>query len=280
MPVKYAVFSADANPHYSFPLPLAAAAWMRHGFTPLFLRIGEGWEAPKPALSLRALSAMGAKVVNVPIQSLWSTEQFAKTARLLAWVACSEDDYLLTTDADMVLLDKSHVDSPDWGKAFHVFYANAYYTVNRNVWPICYLGARAQFWRDLIGIGLAGYRPSTISDGTNRLLGRWADEGVAKLGRAGGRTPFSDEHILAMLVNCCPEFPHAFDLRTREENQPQFPARRVQRDCCMVDRPIDFHLPEDAWAKWNEIRPILYRILSEEQQRQLSAYHTEYMSHA
>lgn len=81
-----------------------------------------------------------------------------QTCRLFASALSdlSDDDYLLTTDVDMLPLDRDFLNRQDSSKAFHIFSADAYSNIAHGAlppkFPMCYIGASVQAWRSILDL--------------------------------------------------------------------------------------------------------------------------------
>jgi len=146
---KFAVLSTDANPIYSLLTPITAYLWSELiGYTPFVYIVGDvpGWIVEKTR-EARALVQAVAEIENVP---RW---RLAQSVRLFAGREphFSDDAYLLMTDADMWPLSRDHFQARfDWSKELHIF--NAWgMSPQETEYPMCYLGARARLWRELLG---------------------------------------------------------------------------------------------------------------------------------
>ncbi len=161
---KYVAISADPNELYSFFLPLVARAWDEYiGYRPIALLYGdpERWNAdPKSAFVLKSLEGHAeiAFVKGVPgfrVSTVMQTVRLYPSA--FEWVG--SQDYILTTDVDMVPLEKAYFSSQDPAKRFHLFGADAYADLmggeEPSRFPLCYLGASAGDWRSVMGIQTA-----------------------------------------------------------------------------------------------------------------------------
>uniref|UniRef100_A0A7S0F622 Nucleotide-diphospho-sugar transferase domain-containing protein n=1 Tax=Hanusia phi TaxID=3032 RepID=A0A7S0F622_9CRYP len=126
---RWAVMSTDSNAEYAFLLPLAALVWdkvMR--FQPLLLLVGSSWEQPLPEsrqqVVLEMLRKMKFRVQVIASSSSINTAAVAQVGRLYACLAegIKDDDYLLTSDADLIPVSPTHFDSErDWEKKLHLY---------------------------------------------------------------------------------------------------------------------------------------------------------------
>lgn len=157
---KFAVTSSDVNETYSFFLPVVARAWRALGWTPLFLLVGtvEEWERNHRAFFALENMVPGDITSFVRRAEGYRVSTTAQLVRLLAAALpnLKESDYLLTSDVDMIPLDKGHFLKQDWSMDFNVLGADAYGDITKGIlppkFPMCYLGARVSAWRDVMGI--------------------------------------------------------------------------------------------------------------------------------
>lgn len=158
--MKYAVISSDVNPLYSFYLPILGRAWEEMGYTALYLLVGEekDWKShPEASFALERFKNMGLihYVSTIPNREIHTV---AQVSRLYASAIPSlkKDDYLLTTDADMIPLSKSFFNKEDKSLDFHLFTGNGYDLVSKDhlpvKFPMCYLGASVSSWKEVMGI--------------------------------------------------------------------------------------------------------------------------------
>ncbi len=158
---KFIAVSSDPNETYSFFLPLVVRAWEQCiGYRPIALLYGdaEKWTRDaKTALILDAITGH-AEIVFVKSVPGYRVSTIMQMVRLypaaLDWLR--PHDYLLTTDVDMVPLNREYFGSQDFSKRFHLFGADAYADLAAGEeptrFPLCYLGARTEDWKRVIGI--------------------------------------------------------------------------------------------------------------------------------
>ena len=128
---RWAVIAANSNSDYAFYLPIVAHIWERVvGYMPLVLLVGTAWRSPPPGsrheVVVRALEQLGDKV---KVQMIASDEDFntaavAQMSRLYAClvVGIADDDYLLTTDADLIPLSGAHFNAErNWNRSLHLY---------------------------------------------------------------------------------------------------------------------------------------------------------------
>lgn len=155
-PHRYVVTSSNLNHDYAFFVPIISAMWMRLGYRPIVFLIGspEEWKTHRfGKLALAEARRRGALLHFAERVGGYPESTTAQTVRLAgAYTSLiREDDYLLTTDVDMLPLSRSFWGNPLDGHDFDVYFANAYEGEKRPHWPICYIGMTALSWIHLLG---------------------------------------------------------------------------------------------------------------------------------
>lgn len=153
---KYAVTSSNLNHDYAFYAPIVAAMWVELGYRPIVFLVGssEEWKAHKfGSVVLAEARRRGAVIHFVDRVEGYPESTTAQTIRLAgAYTSLiRDDDYLLTTDVDMLPLSRSFWGNPLDGHDFDVYFANAYEGEKRPHWPICYIGMSRISWVHLLG---------------------------------------------------------------------------------------------------------------------------------
>lgn len=155
---RFAVLSSDMNERYSFFVPIMSMAWRRLGWRPLCLLVGEraSWEnnaKTKFVLEMTPKEDVAAFITPVAGYKISTTAQLV---RLLAAALPSlkDSDYLLTSDVDMLPLNEAYFLHQDWSMRFNLFGADAYADITQGLFPpkfpMCYIGARANAWKDMM----------------------------------------------------------------------------------------------------------------------------------
>ena len=172
---KYVVNSANTDIGYAFYMPIVCLLWKRMGYSPIALLLGsrDEWSgsATKHILSNVELQADRVVFVNRVLGLRDSTT--IQIARLFtAALNLDADDYILTSDVDMLPLNKPWFNQQDHGKPFNIWGADAYVGPNGRHYrfPICYLGAAVARWRELMGIRA---NLDTSLDGLDRHRDDW-----------------------------------------------------------------------------------------------------------
>src|SRR5690606_5744916 len=106
----------------------------------------------------RKTQEAGADVILLPSRERSTGIKDATVSQVVRLYAAamnvSEDDYIITSDADMFPLSRDHFNQQGMeGDDVHLFYANAYAHMKDSVmYPLCYVGASVRTWRDIMQI--------------------------------------------------------------------------------------------------------------------------------
>lgn len=96
-----------------------------------------------------------------------SDATISQVARLYAGMlnySTGPDTYLLTGDIDMWPVSYSHFHNIDTKKSVFLDYANAYaHNKNEVMYPICYIGATARTWQEIMGYSQGDSRAAILS---------------------------------------------------------------------------------------------------------------------
>lgn len=262
---RFVIFGCTADANYSFPAPLTIALWRQHGYEPIMVRVGE-WRSREAELSERACIALGARVVPFDLAGcIWSGEWISKCVRFMAPTLpfVEADDFVTTTDADLLPLDVEYMKEPDPEK-FNVFNASAYVGFRDHLYPMVWLAAKSKVWRELVRPSCGDLRKATIE-----FVEKWNAIGREQNGNV------SDEMILRALLMGWPHWPQGANLVSRPTKRCMVMADRIDRDLAHVENAKDVHLPRPSWTPdvWPRIRDIAYPKLTHDQRRQIDTYH-------
>lgn len=223
-----ALFSCSLNPDYAFYMPMTAILWRACGYQPVCLLVGspEQWSQGACGLALREARAIGLEVHYVPAADGHLDSTVAQVCRLYAGaLPIHPDCFVMTGDIDMWPLRKSFFNvAPTGNGALHVLFANAYLKdagggrlVPEGKYPICYLGATVQTWREIMQLPKStGRIGDEVREQLDAGLGRHASSSVAWL---------YDELLFGHRCGEWPRFKQA-SLRSRH-GQP--PTDRIDR---------------------------------------------------
>jgi len=152
----YVINSTDNNLFYSYFIPIVSQMWKSLGYYPVTLVLGDESEWTTNTKTGFVLEQIRKTSAVVPIKRIagFKDSTIVQISRIYASAhEFAADDYILTSDADMLPLDKSWFHQQDPSKQFHIFGADAY---GRRRFPICYLGATAGIWRRIMKIQPTG----------------------------------------------------------------------------------------------------------------------------
>ena len=163
--MKYVINSSDINDVYSFFIPIVLFLWKERGYSPVTILVGDRdtWlKSPKNKCVLDFCEQAGEKIIFVKPIPNYKTSSVAQVSRLFACAdpSLKQDDYILTSDADMLPLSRTWFNAYDKSKTFNFFGGNAYLGYIGNAspttlpsrFPMCYIGANVSNWRSVMGI--------------------------------------------------------------------------------------------------------------------------------
>lgn len=256
---RWVLFSCTTDERFSFFLPIAVRAWQNLGFSSLLILMGSESEW-RDNLStnrvLRALDDTPKSIVFVkPLAgySMWTT---ANIVRLFA--GCTDlpdDDYVIVSDIDMIILRPSYILDVQWEKAVHLWYSNAFLHTGIMQYPMCHVGMTLRAWRDVMGVG-----SSDICSTVQQMMdidGKGSDDDI-----------FFNERYFARQLHKWPGFPDKVQFISRPEWKPEYPSDRLCRtnwDITKLDTVTDSHLPRAPRNKRGTIWPVVCKVLTPEQ---------------
>ena len=149
---KFVVNATNTNLYYSYFIPIVSILWKQMGYFPVSLVLGNEAEWNASAKTKFVYENIRKQSTIVPIQRVngFKDSTIVQISRIYASAfEFANDDYIITSDADMIPLSKSWFNQQDPNKQLHIWGADAY---ARKRFPICYLGANAAVWRAVMGI--------------------------------------------------------------------------------------------------------------------------------
>lgn len=160
---KKVIFSTDDNPVYYFFMPIVSKLWVKMGYHPHVFIVGneDHWlkSNVQKQLVLNTSLSMGADITILDSEVIQKSREFdgynlsaiAQISRLCSpcWPNAKDYDYYLTSDIDMLPLNKKWLNQQNLLNSIHLFYANGY---NHNRYAICYLGMNVDVWKEVIDI--------------------------------------------------------------------------------------------------------------------------------
>lgn len=135
--MKYSILSCDNNPDYYSLLPLTCHSWARLGYTPVVLYVGSLPEGVKAACK-QAEFYYVAPVAGVKDSTV------AQISRLFAsaFMWCTDNDILITGDADMLVMKDIFTHDGLISYGFDL--------TGKSDLPICYIKTTVAKWRELM----------------------------------------------------------------------------------------------------------------------------------
>lgn len=155
------VNSTDLNPVYAYFMPIVSRIWGTYmGYAPISLLYGseEMWRSTKINSFLLNEINSTSQIHYVKPVSGYRSSTVMQLARVLtcAVTTLHNNDYVLTSDVDMIPLSKSYFKQMDRNKKFHIFSADAYTDITKgwepSKFPMCYLGGVVEFWKEIFDI--------------------------------------------------------------------------------------------------------------------------------
>lgn len=290
------VLACDVNPSYAFTIPIACLAWSVRGYRPLLLLVGE----PSEWLDVRHLRLAVHRAREVGAEIYWlgnfsgsRSSTAAQCSRIFAASApgIADDDFLTTSDVDMLPVGPWVGGGVDEKKALHLWYSNAYAGSSYVHFPMCFVGAKAKVWREIAGClahgeRAGGFRPIALVEALEECLqsapqdndGAWNHD-ERWLGNRIEKWALTSERLSIQ------EIP-----RTFVEGE-----WRIDRSTWMDDvggmlgtlaGVADAHLPRpcfmadwDAAApnRWSSVRPLFELLFSGEHMKWVDDYRAEWL---
>lgn len=157
--MKYVVNATDLNDVYSFFMPIISILWRRMQYEPISLLYGNesDWSSPKDAFLLKTIKNYSKVFFIAPVPG-YKSSSVMQVSRLFPATLpqINDNDYILTSDADMLPLSQAYFNQQNLDFKFNLFTADAYADITKNLqppkFPMCYLGATAKNWKEVIGI--------------------------------------------------------------------------------------------------------------------------------
>lgn len=175
---RFAVLSATPDATYAPFLPIAAATWRAIDHHPLCILVDPpGWQQPAMQSILQALGPAKIAYLSTSDVPDFKRSTISQCSRLVAAAISDPDDYLLTSDVDMLPLSRSWFHQQDASRDFHVIGIDT--KISPTHLNMCYLGGLASAWRDALGIAGTELAPAlrALLDGQKDYWG--LDEEIA-----------------------------------------------------------------------------------------------------
>lgn len=139
---KYVILSTDNNPDYYSLLPLVCHSWRKIGYTPVVITVGTSMETDAIIEKF-----CGAKMLLIRNEYGIKDSTLAQLVRLFVFNSLPSDASIITADADMIIACDIFTHDVSQGQVV----SYGYDLTGRSELPICYVKARADKWRELMG---------------------------------------------------------------------------------------------------------------------------------
>jgi hypothetical protein len=237
MNIDRVILSSNADPDYLQFWPLVARAWRKFGFVPTLAIIGD----------VPVNDDLGEVIQIDPVEGI-TTFFLSKIIRIFVPTLYPEDICILS-DIDMLPLSEKYFveNAAPYPDDHLIIYSSDAYAITMNDpyrYPICYVAARGDVFRELVG----------VSDYDNylELVKNWFEI-----------DPRSDETHLSQLINEWAGYPERCVKLARGGWKP-YADRRINRKRWRINKKllhegyyIDAHLPKPFLKHGREILPLI-----------------------
>jgi hypothetical protein len=287
-----AIISTDSDPYYYFFLPLVALMWTKMKYQANIFLVGEEkyWLNGYRKFIIDETLKNGG---NVHLIDTGSKERkqilkgygdgvIAQVSRFLPFQmkGIKNTDYCLTSDIDMIPLDKDWFYQGGRSKP-DIFYANGY---NHTRYAVCYLGMKSEVWKQVVSI-----KDENIYQTINKML-------VGLPRNSSKRREWGyDETWLYKKIRKFPQYPHSFNMIDRRiYRNPRFkhgmhgtpellPEGRLDRSNWNFNEDtvglIDAHCKRPGFspANWPEIKKLMKKFITPEELNSIQRYYDAFI---
>lgn len=271
---KYVIIATDSSKYYSFYLPIVAKIWReRIGYEPIILLVGREKEWVGEKLQKVVLEHVQKVVSGVRILYLSPVVGFrsgtmAQLSRLYVSIEMESEDYLLTSDVDMVPLSWEWFNQQKPEKAVTLFNANF---CNHEKYSLQYIGMRSGVWKEVMRIG--GYL--SVQEAVSKEL----------VGGLGRNRDFWDEwnYDERMFTRRIKEWAGYPDQCLMVDREGSPPVDRIDRsgwpENPSIQGKVDAHLDRPGYRLkvWKSLCPVLRELFSAGDYEWVCAYREEYV---
>lgn len=180
---KYVVISVNENPEYQFYIPLVVWAWNKIGWGVILIRTAQNPD----------MDALMRKYCSPEVEIWLKNDKYpsamvAQVSRLYAAIGNLDENYIMTSDVDMLPLSDYWKFDPEmitlWG-----WDLTEYHHV-----PMCYVGMKASKWMEVMNI---------TSNDYNELINRDIDSEPNSKSTDSQKLWSLDQDILTDRINSC-----------------------------------------------------------------------------
>jgi hypothetical protein len=215
---KYIVLSVNDNPDYLFHVPLVCWAWRKLGWEPIVFYYGYGSLLMQVGINTSNVYSSDLNILS--LVNNFKSETITQVSRLYG--ACVADGYIMTADIDMLPL--SDYWKPDfnkltvWGRDLTEYH-----------YPICYVGAPSETWREIMNINSTDYNEMIKRD-LRQQKNMWV----------------LDQDLITERINNSGFVPFRIDRGT--DKRTGYPIGRIDRSNWRLDHNqfIDCHMFHDV----------------------------------
>jgi hypothetical protein len=274
---KYAINSTDSTPAYLFFMPIVNRLWRAHmGYKTISMIVGNRGEWEQHKLRNYVLQKI-LETSNITIfinhnRTGFKSSTITQVGRLAVAVhpQIKPDDYILTSDVDMLPLNKQWFNSQNMNKKFHLFGANAYLGYigpsepgkNPVKFPMCYLGGRKKDWIDIM----------RITTGTVQLA-------IEEIIQGQKDWWCLDENLFSNRIKTWEHYGHEKCQFIDRNWSGGRASNRIDRDNWAPNMPhpvYDCHCPRPGPQKWPQINTVLHRFFPKDTCLNVKKVHLTY----
>lgn len=284
---RFVITSSDTSHYnYLFFIPLTTLVWSRtQNYYPItFLIVSNQTRSGKDQIVLnfireKVFEAGGISyMINNYKSSKYRDATISQVVRLFAMnLPFNDDDYILTSDADMWPLSKRHFNVLHSNNSLAILYHNAYKS-EMKMYPICYLGAKIKVWREIMG------KEENILQSTYKSLENASNEfPMMENWKVGSKQWFFDQYLMFERVKKWGGPIHAenrFPWKDRVDRirWPAFPYSESFINQVKSNEKVDAHIlrPGDTKENWIRLRGLLEILLDPKDMQWVDQYYKKW----
>lgn len=269
---KFVVISVNENPEYQFYIPLVMWAWRHFGWEPIIqcvnvdTRVVKLWfdvfDKLHEGITAEMKFHYSMKGMDFTVPPGYRSDTVAQTARLYAACVIHNDDYIMTSDADMLPLSDYWKFDPEkitvWGHDLTGY----------QHMPICYIGMKSSRWREVMGI---------VNNDHNAILKRDLDVIPNAKSEDQVKRWVVDQDLITERINNV-QFDKEFVHRGVYSNG--YPVGRIDRSAWEISygSNIDCHMPRvlNNPGGFSQIAQVLMRVWPSEDFNWFAKYTEEF----
>lgn len=259
--LRRVVLAMDENSAYYFFAPIVSLLWQHYvGFCPVVMIVGtyQEWISnPQKKLVLHETRKLGAEIHFIPsLMPTYKPASVAQNSRL--FISClpmyADCMYVMTSDMDMLPLNRGWFNKQDTSIKVHLDYSNVY---NHEQYPLCYVGCTIETWREIM-------KPAHPDNLLESLKAQFTADNLGSE-TDGMKVWCYDEKMFGQKIKAWPGYPDSCQMFTREGGPP---VDRIDRSSwpaeVTIQGKVDCHSPRPAHTSpnWEKIESVLSKILT------------------